>query len=127
MPLMSRLRMEVLVAGGGIAGLAMARTCHEIGLPVRVYESAPSLGACGLSVNLQPNAVRELYGAVVDRLGPDIVRTTNCHTGTMTVHFPALDRQRTARRSSQHGRSRPEEIRCRSSSGHGGASSVAAY
>ena len=53
--------MEVLVAGGGIAGLTMALTCHEIGVPVRVYERAPSLGAFGLGINLQPNAVRELY------------------------------------------------------------------
>jgi 2-polyprenyl-6-methoxyphenol hydroxylase-like FAD-dependent oxidoreductase len=53
--------MEVLIAGGGIAGLTMALTCHEIGVPVRVCESAPKLGAFGLGINLQPNAVRELY------------------------------------------------------------------
>lgn len=58
---MYRLRMEVLVAGGGIAGLTMALTCHEIGVPVRVYESAPNLGSFGLGINLQPSAVRELY------------------------------------------------------------------
>ncbi len=55
------LGMSVLIAGGGIAGLTMALTCHEIGLPVQVYESAPELRALGLGINLQPYAVRELH------------------------------------------------------------------
>jgi 2-polyprenyl-6-methoxyphenol hydroxylase-like FAD-dependent oxidoreductase len=53
--------MEVLVAGGGIAGLSMALTCHQIGVPVRVFESARELRALGVGINLQPNAVRELH------------------------------------------------------------------
>jgi 2-polyprenyl-6-methoxyphenol hydroxylase-like FAD-dependent oxidoreductase len=53
--------MQLLVAGGGIAGLTMALTCHEIGIPVKVYESAPELRPFGLGINLQPNAVRELH------------------------------------------------------------------
>jgi 2-polyprenyl-6-methoxyphenol hydroxylase-like FAD-dependent oxidoreductase len=53
--------MQLLIAGGGIAGLTMALTCHEIGVPVRVYESAPELRPFGLGINLQPNAVRELH------------------------------------------------------------------
>ncbi len=53
--------MEVLIAGGGIAGLTMALTCHQIGVPVRVYESTDELHPLGLGINLQPSAVRELY------------------------------------------------------------------
>ncbi len=52
--------MGVLIAGGGIAGLTMALTCHEIGVPVRVHESAATLRPFGLGINLQPDAVREL-------------------------------------------------------------------
>ncbi len=52
--------MEVLVAGGGIAGLTMALTCHQIGVPVRVFESVRELRPLGVGINLQPNAVREL-------------------------------------------------------------------
>ena len=51
----------MLIAGGGIAGLTMALTCHEIGVPVRVYESVRVLRPLGLGINLQPAAVRELH------------------------------------------------------------------
>ncbi len=50
----------VLVAGGGIAGLALALTCHQIGVPVQVIESAQTLQPLGVGINIQPNAVREL-------------------------------------------------------------------
>lgn len=50
----------VLIAGGGIAGLSLALTLHQIGVPVRVFESARQMRPLGVGVNLQPNAVREL-------------------------------------------------------------------
>ncbi len=53
--------MTVAVAGGGIAGLTFALTCHEIGVDVQVYESVPELKPLGVGINLQPNAVRELF------------------------------------------------------------------
>ena len=53
--------MTILVAGGGIAGLTFALTCHEIGLDVQVFESASEIRPLGVGINLQPNAVRELY------------------------------------------------------------------
>ena len=52
--------MTVIVAGGGIAGLTLALTCHEIGVDVQVYESVQALKPIGVGINLQPNAVREL-------------------------------------------------------------------
>lgn len=53
--------MTVLVAGGGIAGMSMALTCHQIGVPVRVFEAVEELRPLGVGINLQPNAVRELF------------------------------------------------------------------
>lgn len=53
--------MTILVAGGGIAGLTAALTCHQIGLPVTVFESVSDLQPLGVGINLQPNAVRELF------------------------------------------------------------------
>ena len=51
----------VLIAGGGIGGLALALTLHQIGVPCRIFESVRSLKPLGVGINLQPNAVRELY------------------------------------------------------------------
>ncbi|QEW22045.1 FAD-dependent urate hydroxylase [Marinibacterium anthonyi] len=51
----------VLIAGGGIGGLATALTLHQIGVPCRVYEAVPELKPLGVGINLQPNGVRELY------------------------------------------------------------------
>jgi 2-polyprenyl-6-methoxyphenol hydroxylase-like FAD-dependent oxidoreductase len=52
--------MTVLIAGGGIAGLTLGLTLHEIGVPFRIFESAREIRPMGVGVNLQPNAVREL-------------------------------------------------------------------
>ncbi len=53
--------MHVLIAGAGPAGLSMALTCHQIGVPVTVFEAVPALRPLGVGINLQPNAVRELH------------------------------------------------------------------
>ena len=52
--------MTVLIAGAGIAGLATALTCHQLGIPVKLFESSASIKPLGVGINLQPNAVREL-------------------------------------------------------------------
>jgi 5-methylphenazine-1-carboxylate 1-monooxygenase len=54
-------RRPVLVAGGGIGGLSVALTLHQIGVPCLVFESVEHLRPLGVGINLQPNAVRELY------------------------------------------------------------------
>ncbi|MDM0052232.1 flavin-dependent oxidoreductase [Variovorax sp. J22R115] len=51
----------VLIAGGGIGGITLALTLHQIGVPCIVYEAVPDLQPLGVGINLQPNAVRELY------------------------------------------------------------------
>ncbi len=64
----------VIVAGGGIGGLATALTLHQIGVPCIVFEAVRELRPLGVGINLQPNAVRELYDlgitqADLDRVG----------------------------------------------------------
>src|SRR3954451_16917975 len=64
----------VLIAGGGIAGLATALTLHQIGVPCVVFEAAREMRPLGVGINMQPNAVRELYelgigAAELDRVG----------------------------------------------------------
>ena len=50
----------VLIAGGGIGGLATALTLHQIGVPCIVLEAVRGMRPLGVGINLQPNAVREL-------------------------------------------------------------------
>ena len=54
-------QLPVLVAGGGIAGLSVALTLEQVGVPCIVFESASELKPLGVGINLQPNAVREFY------------------------------------------------------------------
>ena len=65
---------RVIIAGGGIGGLATALTLHQIGVPCIVFEAVRDLRPLGVGINLQPNAVRELYDlgitrAELDRVG----------------------------------------------------------
>lgn len=53
--------MTILIAGAGIAGLSLGLTLHQIGLPFRICEAAPEIRPLGVGINLQPNAVRELF------------------------------------------------------------------
>lgn len=52
--------MTVLIAGGGIGGLTLALSLHQIGVPCRVFESVPALKPLGVGINVLPHAVREL-------------------------------------------------------------------
>ena len=54
-------REPVIIAGGGIGGLATALTLHQIGVPCIVFEAVRDMRPLGVGINLQPNAVRELY------------------------------------------------------------------
>ncbi len=54
-------RPLVMIAGGGIGGLALALTLDQIGVQCAVFEAVPELHPLGVGINLQPNAVRELY------------------------------------------------------------------
>ncbi len=56
----------VLIAGGGIGGMALALTLHQIGVPCLVLESVADLQPLGVGINLQPNAVRELIELGLD-------------------------------------------------------------
>jgi 5-methylphenazine-1-carboxylate 1-monooxygenase len=51
----------VIIAGGGIGGLTTALTLHQIGVPCVVFEAVREMRPLGVGINLQPNAVRELF------------------------------------------------------------------
>ena len=52
--------MTVLIAGGGIGGLTLALSLHQIGVPAKVFESVAELKPLGVGINVLPHAVREL-------------------------------------------------------------------
>jgi 2-polyprenyl-6-methoxyphenol hydroxylase-like FAD-dependent oxidoreductase len=52
--------MKIVIAGGGIGGLAAALFLQAEGIEVDVYESVSELAELGVGINLQPHAVREL-------------------------------------------------------------------
>lgn len=62
----------VLIAGGGIGGLTLALTLHQIGVKCVVFESVRDLKPLGVGINLQPNAVRELDDLGI---GEDLLNT----------------------------------------------------
>lgn len=52
---------ELLVAGGGIAGLAAAVAARRAGWEARVFEQAPTFSEIGAGIQLGPNATRILH------------------------------------------------------------------
>jgi len=68
--------MTILIAGGGIAGLTLGLTLHQIGVPFRIFEATRDIRPLGVGINLQPNAVRELFDLGLESQLDDIaVRT----------------------------------------------------
>jgi len=68
--------MTVLIAGGGIGGLTLALSLHQIGVPCRVFESVAELKPLGVGINVLPHAVRELIElGLHDQLDASGVRT----------------------------------------------------
>src|SRR3954465_14512591 len=68
--------MTVLIAGGGIGGLTLALSLHQMGVPVGVFESVPELRPLGVGINVLPHAVRELIElGLHDALDAAAVRT----------------------------------------------------
>ena len=65
------LNPEVIIAGGGIGGLTIALTLHQIGVTCQVIEVSEDMQPLGVGINIQPNAVRELFdlGIIEKELG----------------------------------------------------------
>lgn len=68
--------MTILIAGGGIGGLTLALSLHQIGIPCRIFESVAELRPLGVGINVLPHAVRELIElGLLDKLDAAGVRT----------------------------------------------------
>jgi 3-hydroxybenzoate 6-monooxygenase len=82
----SSASLPVLVAGGGIGGVAVALALARRGFPVQVLEQAPQLGEIGAGIQFGPNAF-----AALDALGiGEKARARAVYTDEMVMH-DALD------------------------------------
>ncbi len=70
-------KSPVVIAGAGIGGLSVALTLHQIGIPCVVFESVADIKPLGLGINVQPNAIRELYEL---GFGPELLDTIGVQT-----------------------------------------------
>lgn len=52
--------MKVLIAGGGIGGLALALSLHQKGILCEVYERSTEIRELGVGINTLPHAIKEL-------------------------------------------------------------------
>jgi 2-polyprenyl-6-methoxyphenol hydroxylase-like FAD-dependent oxidoreductase len=78
--------LPIIVAGGGIGGLAAALALVRQGFTVKVLEQSPQLGEIGAGIQLGPNAF-----AAFDALGMgDKARSRAVYTDEMVMH-DALD------------------------------------
>jgi salicylate hydroxylase len=53
-------RKQVVIAGGGIGGLAAAVACAQLGMPVQLLERAAQLSEVGAGIQIGPNVTRIL-------------------------------------------------------------------
>ncbi|MET0310802.1 MAG: FAD-dependent oxidoreductase [Burkholderiaceae bacterium] len=78
---------QVLVAGGGIGGMAAALACMRAGWDARVFEQAAGFGEVGAGIQLGPNATRILHAwGLQERLEevaafPDSLRVRDVRSG----------------------------------------------
>lgn len=61
---------DIVIVGGGIAGLALALNLHSHGIVARVYEAALEVREIGVGITLLPHAMREIAQL---GLAPDII------------------------------------------------------
>ena len=45
---------DVIISGGGIGGLTLALTLHQIGVTCRVVEASGKMLPLGVGINIQP-------------------------------------------------------------------------
>jgi 3-hydroxybenzoate 6-monooxygenase len=86
--------LPILVAGGGIGGLATAYALARKGFPVRVLEQAPEFRELGAGIQLGPNVFRALEriglnnAMLEDAWEPDAQEMRDALTGAVITRIP---------------------------------------
>jgi salicylate hydroxylase len=89
---------QVVIAGGGIGGLAAAVACAQRGVPVQLLERAPQLSEVGAGIQIGPNVTRILQawglGAVLAQVAafPKQLQARDAQTGQAQGALPLGER-----------------------------------
>ena len=92
---------QILIAGGGIGGLATALACSRAGWPVQLLERSREFGEVGAGIQLGPNVVRVLHRwGLADELTqvasfPEMLRVRSAASGKELGRLRLGDRART--------------------------------
>lgn len=87
-------RQQVLIAGGGIGGLAAALACAHQGVPVQLLERAAQLSEVGAGIQIGPNVTRILQawglGAALAQVAafPQQLQARDAQTGQVLGTLP---------------------------------------
>ena len=88
------MNKQVLIAGGGIGGLAAAIGASRAGWEVRLFEQAPALSEVGAGIQIGPNVVRRLQAWGLQKplqqvvALPGSLRVRSAVTGQELAHMP---------------------------------------
>jgi 5-methylphenazine-1-carboxylate 1-monooxygenase len=81
--------MKVLIAGGGIGGLATALSLHHAGIDVEIFEQSHEIRELGVGINVLPHAIGALAGLgllpALDRAGIRTRELVYCNRFGQTV------------------------------------------
>lgn len=95
------MQKQILIAGGGIGGLAAALACSRSGWPVQLLERAREFGEVGAGIQMGPNVVRVLQGwGLAQELNqvaafPDMLRVRSAASGEELGRLRLGERTRT--------------------------------
>ena len=93
-------RQQVLIAGGGIGGLAAAVACTQHGVPVQLLERAAQLSEVGAGIQIGPNVTRILQAwGLQDALAcvaafPERLQARDAQTGQLLGRLRLGERAR---------------------------------
>ena len=96
----SAMEKQILIAGGGIGGLAAALACSRAGWSATLMERTREFGEVGAGIQMGPNVVRRLHAwGLEDDLKkvaayPELLRVRSADTGDVLGRLPLGERAR---------------------------------
>lgn len=92
------MEKKILIAGGGIGGLAAALACSRAGWSATLLERTREFGEVGAGIQMGPNVVRRLYAWGLEQelkkvvAFPEMLRVRSADTGDVLGRLPLGER-----------------------------------